>query len=159
SIGFLGGATIINALMGLFSWIMSGFKGGFGGLKENIAQVTADKMQNSVAARLEKLRETDAGMRHILTDETIASAASQTRDKALESAGLAQPSAPALSLKDVTPDKLTDVQLRKVNAAIQQQILYPPGERSMQDQLADDMIAKKRADFISNRFGWVKGVT
>src|SRR5690606_5960225 len=41
SIGFLGGATVMNAIKGFFAWLKNGFAGGFDGLKHSIAMVTA----------------------------------------------------------------------------------------------------------------------
>lgn len=75
---FLGGASFMNALMGLFQWIMSGFEGGFDGLKSNIANVTADNTSKSVEGKLRALGE---------SQENIQTISDGVRNAALEKAG------------------------------------------------------------------------
>ncbi|NDF13415.1 MAG: hypothetical protein EB060_11465, partial [Proteobacteria bacterium] len=78
-IGFLdnlfGGASLGDVFMGLFSWIFSGFKGGFGGLKETIANRTGDRLKagvvNDLTALQNKLKGTDMDISAFMGPDAI----------------------------------------------------------------------------------------
>ena len=91
SIGFLGGATFMAALGGFFKWLLSGFSGGFDGLKKDIAEITASNMKDAVKQHLIELRNANHDMAPILTDNAIIAAGSQTEKTALDFANNANP--------------------------------------------------------------------
>ncbi len=108
SLPFLGGASFMNSLMGLFQWIMSGFEGGFDGLKSNIANITADSTSKSVEGKLRALGE---------SQENIQTISDEVRTKALEKAGY-----PSKDAKK--PTKLEDIQAAPLST--QQPATAPP---------------------------------
>jgi|GEM_PF-6157951 len=89
---FLGGATIMNAIIGLFQWIMSGFEGGFDGLKSSIANVTANSIAKSTETRLRELGE---------SPENIKEVSESVRTKALKEAGYPDKKAKTERLEDI----------------------------------------------------------
>jgi hypothetical protein len=104
--GLLGGASLGNMFMGLFSWIFGGFKGGFDGLKGTIATLTGKDMATDTKRSLVKLR----GQLHGTEDDISAFMDNDVIDnvgKEIERAPLDQ-----LKLKGYTPPK--PVQIRDV---------------------------------------------
>jgi hypothetical protein len=77
--GIFGGG-LLNALMGLLSWAMSGFEGGFAGINDHIATTTANSMAGDVAKHL-----TNSGK---LNKEEIARITDNVRTAALEKGGV-----------------------------------------------------------------------
>lgn len=105
---FLRGATVMDALMGLFQWIMSGFEGGFDGLKSNIANVTTNSISKSVEGKLHALGESKENIQ-IISDEV--------RNGALEKAGYPNKDAKK-------PTKLEDIKVAPLST--QQSATTPP---------------------------------
>ncbi|MDX1974098.1 MAG: hypothetical protein SFT92_00310 [Rickettsiales bacterium] len=135
-IGFLGGATIGNALQGLFKWLMSGFKGGFSGLKEKIAEYTASNMQTSIQNNLLNLRSTAPEMKGFLSDTTIAAITARAGNETMVQAGFApnnpaaqESSNPAITLQinDKTRDAARNV--------IKHELLTPDGKAKLEEQI------------------------
>lgn len=89
---FLGGATVMNAIIGLFQWIMNRFEGGFDGLKSSIAHVTTNSITKSTETRLREIGE---------TPENIKEISEAVRIKALKEAGYPDKNAKTERLEDI----------------------------------------------------------
>lgn len=138
TIGFLGGATIMNALNGLMQWIFSGFKGGFAGLKSTIAEITASEMRNTVGDNLIELRNKRPDMHTILTDQNIIAITDEVRDNVREQAGLAPPREQAGDrLAETTFVTLDDNQVAKIQRTIRSQVLHPDSGEPLQTTIAN----------------------
>jgi hypothetical protein len=162
SIGFLGGATVMAALTGLFKWIFSGFKGGFDGLKQTIAGVTAENMQHAVGNNLERLRASRPDMAHILTRETIDETTQTVRNEVLTQGGVAIRRPREVTLEDVKFDSIADNQLAEARTKIHDEILQPKGGTPLHVVIEDELNAKveeakksaKLSDFASFLPDW-----
>lgn len=114
SVGFLGGATVMNALMGLLQWIFSGFEGGFQGLKDTIAGITAENMQGNVERNLNELAGQRPDMRLMLTPENIRAAGNAVNQTVTDTAAGKDTTAEAGSaLRAAKPVELDTVGVRQ----------------------------------------------
>lgn len=161
SIGFLGGATIMNAIAGLMRWIGSGFSGGFQGLTEAIAQVSAENMETSVSNKLHKLRENRQDMGNFLTDDMIADAGHRAHNATLKSAGLdVADDAPGEGASSKRPFELGERGLETVKGTVKERILHPDdGSAPLAEEIAEKL-AKGTEDNNNSRswmnpLGWV----
>ncbi len=84
---FLGGASFMNALMGLIKWVFSGFDGGMDGLKSSITRETA----NGIAVSTEKNL---AGANIGLSQDTIKEISAGVRTRILKEKGVPDKDAP-----------------------------------------------------------------
>lgn len=115
-IGFLdslfGGATFGAAFRGLFTWIFSGFKGGFTGLKEIIAGNVGDNIKTSATDDLKALRDRLRG-----TPDDISGFLNNT---AITAVGEKLGRVPLESLKPsgVKPPQLRDVKVGDIEEAM-----------------------------------------
>ena len=160
SIGFLGGATIINAIKGFFSWMMSGFAGGFAGLKQSIAQITAESMRESVSNNLTALRDNpDAKMGKLLTDDTVKNIGTEVNNSVLREAGVAVPENPEAAKKETLEtakqETIDSNKLAENRLKIRNGILYPKDKPSLADSMAAEMIKEKDASWKGYLGGWV----
>jgi hypothetical protein len=85
TIGFLGGATFMSALVGFFKWIGGLFTGessfSWDSIKQSIASVSADNMKSSVTNQLQNLRQQRPDLaRSILTQENVTTIGQQVHD-------------------------------------------------------------------------------
>jgi hypothetical protein len=160
TIGFLGGATFMNALKGFFSWMMSGFSGGFAGLKQSIAQITAASMRESVSNNLTALRDDpNKKMGKLLTDDTIKNIGNEVNNSVLREAGVALPENPEAAEKETLEtakqETINSNKLAENRLKIRNKTLYPEGKPSLADTMATEMIKAKDASwkgYLGGRF-------
>ncbi|MGE3713212.1 MAG: hypothetical protein AB7F82_01615 [Alphaproteobacteria bacterium] len=157
NIGFLGGATLGAAIKGFFSWMMSGFKGGFDGLKKTIANITAENMRDSVKKNLNDLRQNRSDMYHMLDNERIEGIGSAVHSSVLKEAGFEPPADASVAEEDKKTQNLRDVEFTTVDQnnltdareKIREKILYPDGGAPLKDRIANEMNAN-----VDNDAGW-----
>lgn len=163
-IGFLGGATIMNTIKGFFSWMFSGFKGGFAGLKEAIASVTAENMQESVANNLVELREKYPSMNRFLTDETIQNIGGEVNGRVMQEAGFAAPESadnrrPVETLENAQPVTPDGNKLAENRIKIREGILNPENGPALAEviagQYSDATQTNDKSRGWYNPLGWV----
>lgn len=104
----LGGASLGNTFMGFISWLFSGGKGGFDGLKATIASLTGKDMAADTGRSLTKLRDkhrgTDDDLSGFLTNSVI-----QEFSKGVERAPLDQLNLPGH--KPAASERIRDVKM------------------------------------------------
>ncbi len=140
-VGLLRGATILNAIVGFFKWIVNLFTGGGMSLTQSIATVSANNAQSSVQNKLENLRAQRPDLAPLLQDRQIADIAGATRDGILAEVGFPNPNAPVPQrFRDIKPMTIEMAELRE---AVYQGVLNPGG------QSLEDRIVKQYSDGVN----------
>lgn len=163
TIGFLGGATVMNTLSGFFQWLVGLFTGetsfSMDSLKKTIAGVTATRMEESVANNLAELRQKDAGMGAFLSDDAIASAARNVGDTVREQTGITTPgeSKPG-GLAATSYATVGDNERRKISLGIEKAIKNPDGKPPLAEFIAEKWAGATKANqdsrWVINPFKW-----
>lgn len=120
--GWGGGASFVNILMGLFEWFTGGMTGGLAGLKETIANTTANGIEASTRNNLKA---------EGLSDEDSIKIANETRKSALEKAGYVD-KRPAEEMQTQSPATL-NADAAKVEAPAQRSQNQPVAEKQQQN--------------------------
>lgn len=140
TIGFLGGATFMDALMGLFQWIAGLISGdtsfSMQSLTQTIAGVTASNMEKSVAGNLEALRQKDPSMASFLTDDAIVASAKTVGDTVRGKAGVETPAQTQATLATTAYATIGDNERQKIAMGIEKAVLHPEGKESLAETVA-----------------------
>lgn len=154
-IGFLKGASIMNALSGLIQWVLGGFKGGMTGLMQTIATVTAENIRTDLTENLK-----GKGYTH----DEVKKAGDAAYYATLDKAGFADPKAPKkiTDPRNITAITMNDAKVQEMRNTVYDTVLNQRDEKdqkNLTEKIADKFVSNKRSGFLSNNFGWVRGVT
>lgn len=129
-IGFLdnlfGGASLGDVFMGLFNWVSSLFKGGFGGLKEAIANRTGERLKSGVVSDLNaletRLRSSDMSISAFMGPDVIRQVGAEVGRAPAASVRGGAPAAPGAAIAAARIGGFEDKMREKVSGMIQLEI-------------------------------------
>lgn len=124
--GLFGGASLGDVFMGLFSWVFSGFKGGFGGLKETIANRTGDRLESGVVSDLTKLQQrlkgTDDDISAFMGPDVIRQVGREVQKAPAASLQPGGKKPPGASLSDVKLGDMGTVVTDKIRGGLEEKL-------------------------------------
>ncbi len=127
NIGFLKGASIMNAFSGFMQWLgaiisnfISGGKEKVPSLQDTITRVTADNTRQDITSNLTELSQKSPKMARLLTPERIAEIAGKAHNTILNTRGLGKPETPEVSLRDIRPESPIELKVEDLRAKVRE---------------------------------------